>query len=314
MAPKWLNLWEHERPRQVQSRTISNYSPHSPIPEAFPSSQPFLMLPNELLDIIIEECRDDRETLMSCSLVNRALRWSSQKRLFATITLSGSHCYTTPYPFLLRLFSSSSQIASYVKSLRIHDSDKEIIPQILEQLPNIESLSIIRTPPSFIGSALKHALSRPQLQDVSFDGMTFETSEEFFELFALRREIHSLKFTDSRIETVLPSSMVPSRRCTIQDLSLQTGERETNESVDEMLRVSSTIDFGCLKRLQFWMTTAAYLPALQKLLVATKGTLEELHLHLLALGMMFRSDSSQMDDDKQLRQGRANWTSAVSHV
>lgn len=284
------------------------------IPEAFPSSQTFLMLPNELLDIIIEECRDDRETLMSCSLVNRALRWSSQKRLFATITLSGSHCYTTPYPFLLRLFSSSSQIASYVKSLRIHDSDKEIIPQILEQLPNIESLSIIRTPPSFIGSALKHALSRPQLQDVSFDGMTFETSEEFFELFALRREIHSLKFTDSRIETVLPSSMVPSRRCTIQDLSLQTGERETNESVDEMLRVSSTIDFGCLKRLQFWMTTAAYLPALQKLLVATKGTLEELHLHLLALGMMFRSDSSQMDDDKQLRQGRANWTSAVSHV
>ncbi|KAK0431096.1 hypothetical protein EV421DRAFT_198801 [Armillaria borealis] len=271
------------------------------------------MLPNELLDTIIEECRDDRETLMSCSRVNRALRWLSQKRLFAAITLSGSHC--SPYPDLLRLVSSSSQIVSHVKSLHIHDSDKEIIPQILEQLPNIESLSVLRTSPSFIGSALKCALSRPQLQDVSFDGMTFETPEEFFELFAHRREIHNLKFTDSRIETVLPSSMVPSRQCTIQNLSLQTGERETNEFVDEMLGVSSTIDFGCLKRLQFWMTTAAYILALQKLLVATKDTLEELHLHLLALGMVFRSDSTQMDDDdKQLRHGRANWMSAVSHV
>ncbi|KAK0234276.1 hypothetical protein IW262DRAFT_1452824 [Armillaria fumosa] len=241
------------------------------------------MLPNELLDTIIEECRDDKETLMSCSLVNRVLRWSSQKRLFVTITLSGSHCDTTPYPYLLRLFSSSSQITSYVKNLHIHNSDREIIPQILEQLPNIESLSIIRTPPSFISSAVMHALFRPQLQHVSFDGMTFGTSEEFFDLFALRREICSLKFTNSRIGTVLPSSMVPSQRCAIRDLSLQTEERETNEFVVEMLRVSSTIDFGCLKRLQFWMTTAAYLPALQKLLMATKDTLEELHLHLLAL-------------------------------
>ncbi|KAK0436507.1 hypothetical protein EV421DRAFT_1109599 [Armillaria borealis] len=242
------------------------------------------MLPNELLDTIIEECRDDKKTLMSCSCVNRVLRWSSQKHLFATITLSGSHCYTTPYPDLLHLVSSSSQIVSHVKRLHIHDSDKEIIPQILEQLPNIESLSILRTSPSFMGSALKRALSRPRLQNVLFEGMTFETSEEFFELFAHRREIHSLKFTDSRIETVLPSNMVPSRRCTIRDLSLQTGERETNEFIDEMLGVSSTIDFGCLKRLQFWMTTVAYLPALQKLLMATKDTLEELHLHLLALG------------------------------
>ncbi|KAK0479551.1 hypothetical protein IW261DRAFT_1564200 [Armillaria novae-zelandiae] len=241
------------------------------------------MLPNELLDTIIEECRDDKETLMSCSLVNRVLRWSSQKRLFATITLSGSHYDATPYPFLLRLISSSSQIASYVKNLRIHDSDKEIIPQILEQLPNIESLSIIQTPPSFIDNALKRALSRPRLQDVSFDGMTFGTSEEFFKLFAFRREIHSLKFTDSRIGTALPSNMVPSRRCAILGLSLQTGERETNEFVNESLRVSSTIDLGCLKQLQFRMTTAAYLPALRKLLMATKDTLEELHLHLLAL-------------------------------
>lgn len=220
---------------------------------------------------------------MSCSLVNRVFRWSSQKRLFATITLSGSHCDTAPYPHLLRLLYNSSQIASYVKNLHIHDSDREIIPHILEQLPNIESLSIIRTPPSFIGRALMHVLSRPQLQEVSFDGMTFGTSEEFFEPFALRREIHSLKFTDSRIGTVLLSSMVPSQRCAIRDLSLRTGERETNEFVDEMLRVSSTVDVSHLKRLQFWMTTAAYLPALRKLLVATKDTLEELHLHLLAL-------------------------------
>ncbi|KAK0209284.1 hypothetical protein DFS33DRAFT_523609 [Desarmillaria ectypa] len=248
------------------------------------------MLPNELLDAIIEECRDDRKTLMTCSLVNRVLQWSSQKRLFAEITLSGSYCYAThaaPYSYLLRLVSSSSQIASYVKSLRIHDSDKEIIPQILEQLPNIESLSILQTPPSFIGSALKRALSQPQLQNVTFDGMAFKTSEEFFELFAYSRGIRSVQFIDSCIEMALPSSMAPFQRCTIRDLSLRTGERETNEFVNGALGISSTIDFGRLRRLQFWMTTAAYLPALLKLLAATRDTLEELDLHLLALGMMF---------------------------
>ncbi|KAK0450568.1 uncharacterized protein EV420DRAFT_740519 [Desarmillaria tabescens] len=244
------------------------------------------MLPNELLDAIIEECRNDRQTLMACSLANRALRWSSQKRLFAEITLSGSHCYAThaaPYPSLLRLVSSSSQIASYVKSLRIHDSDKEIIPQILEQLPNIESLSIAWTSPDFIGNALTRALSRSQFQNISFDGMMFKTSEEFFELFARSTEIRSVQFSDSCIETILPSSMAPFQRCTILDLSLRTGEGETNQFVDGVLGISSTINVGHLRRLQFWMTTTAYLPALLKLLATTKGILEELELHLLAL-------------------------------
>ncbi|KAK0450558.1 uncharacterized protein EV420DRAFT_1562358 [Desarmillaria tabescens] len=244
------------------------------------------MLPNELLDAIIEECRDDRETLMACSLVNRTLRWSSQKRLFAEITLSSSHCYAThaaPYPSLLRLVSSSSMIASYVKSLRIHDSDKEIIPRILEQLPNIESLSIAWTSLDFIGNALKCALSQPQLQKISFDGIMFKTSEEFFELFAHSTEIRSVQFSDSCIQTTLPSSMAPFQRCTILDLSLRTGEGETNRFVDGVLGISSTIDVGHLTRLQFWMTTTAYLPALLKLLATTKGTLDELDLDLLAL-------------------------------
>ncbi|KAF9486214.1 hypothetical protein BDN70DRAFT_238634 [Pholiota conissans] len=76
-------------------------------------------MPQELIDQVIDYSKDQRDTLLSCSLVSRAFVHRSQQHLFAKIIL-----YPSLEIKLKILFETSSHLASYTKELSIS------VPQI----------------------------------------------------------------------------------------------------------------------------------------------------------------------------------------
>ncbi|KAF9466995.1 hypothetical protein BDZ94DRAFT_1305853 [Collybia nuda] len=72
-------------------------------------------VPQEILDNIIDEARDDWETLNACSLVSRSFLPTSRKNLFYAITINS--CMTSQG--LHNLLISNSAIANYVQELTI---------------------------------------------------------------------------------------------------------------------------------------------------------------------------------------------------
>ncbi|KAJ7768944.1 hypothetical protein B0H16DRAFT_1518698 [Mycena metata] len=132
-------------------------------------------IPQELIDNIITMVRDFR-SLKACSLVGRIFRYSSQRILLQSMTLSAS-----PLGPRVRNFSAartvledSPHIAQCVLHLNLflcHPGDFEDLPEILRRLVNVVSFSIQGSRPfewshltPGISAALFSFLSGPSVQ------------------------------------------------------------------------------------------------------------------------------------------------------
>ncbi|KAJ7059216.1 hypothetical protein C8F01DRAFT_1232273 [Mycena amicta] len=162
--------------------------------------EPEMPLPQELVDLILDFVGDS-QSLKSCALASSLLRGSSQKRLFASLTLmpqSKKRRRFTAEPFIELLSPHATHILRYVRVLTIKENPQPsgitdavtLFPAVLPNLVNLERLVIDLQWTELPGS-FKNALREATTSKVT----------------ALR--LHNVHFTSSELAALLsrPSSV-----------------------------------------------------------------------------------------------------------
>lgn len=130
--------------------------------------QDCLPIPQEVINLIIDEACDDKPTLIACSLVSSAFIPGSRRHIFSTITFT---CGQTAYPRYEQFHAlsvSNHDLPAYIRELYIKDlcydfdgpidwNNEEntdtsmsillpaILPAILKSLKNLRSLDLSST-------------------------------------------------------------------------------------------------------------------------------------------------------------------------
>ncbi|PBK65296.1 hypothetical protein ARMSODRAFT_440713 [Armillaria solidipes] len=128
------------------------------IPPSIPAASPQPIIPQELIDIIIDYLYNDTRSLRACALVASSWSGRSQQNLFLRIALAGK-----PWPdkrksrtsaeLFLRLIESAPHIPSFVRHLEIIEGDAfrsyrwlarsmPILDRILPTLTNLRTFHI----------------------------------------------------------------------------------------------------------------------------------------------------------------------------
>ncbi|KAJ7059219.1 hypothetical protein C8F01DRAFT_275194 [Mycena amicta] len=177
-------------------------------------------LPQELIDHIVSLV-DDTRTLKLCALAGSVLRATSQRRLFAELTIMPSSISSaeenpplTPTN-LLEMLLHSPHIQTYIRSLTLRLSDDSpyravwindpLLPSILGKFDNLTSLTVAKIiigatnpiprlywamfPPTF-KQAVEGLLAVPSLETLRLQQLLFVHTEE---LLGLVRQAPSLK-------------------------------------------------------------------------------------------------------------------------
>ncbi|KAL4246691.1 hypothetical protein ABKN59_009034 [Abortiporus biennis] len=110
-------------------------------------------LPQELIDTIVNHLSNDRKTLQSLSVTAPIFQYSSRRILFRSIKINCRFSKQKLERFSNLLISSSSSVGTYIQELELNDGEMSrrkpakslsiILPNFLECLPNLQSLSII---------------------------------------------------------------------------------------------------------------------------------------------------------------------------
>lgn len=171
-------------------------------------------LPQELIDVIINQV-DDRKTLKACCLVASSFVCPSQRLLFLTVDLDNQ--ILTPrkkaYTRFLRLLTLNPLLGTYVRSLRLGDSEDfgfsrswiihaKNLPQLFQLLPRLEIFSLTfnsdernwKSIPSDIRSAFERLFYLPTVQAISLEFIREFPPQLLLELMRLKRL--SLSFVD----------------------------------------------------------------------------------------------------------------------
>jgi hypothetical protein len=130
--------------------------------------RPHLRVPQEIIDHIIDEARDDKATLKTCSLTSSSLHVSSRKHLFAAITFAGED--KSRYEDFYHLSIMNPRLPTFVRELRVTGlvyirPERTILPIILKLFVNLQLLSLIAGD----YMAATWALLGPPLQAALFD-------------------------------------------------------------------------------------------------------------------------------------------------
>jgi hypothetical protein len=101
-------------------------------------------IPQDVIDLIIDELPNDRDALKQCSLVAPTFLAESQKHLFAVVRLDqDTQCYK-----LLAVLRNNPRLATYILHLTISDQysfvrrEGENLALVLELLTSLQSLSL----------------------------------------------------------------------------------------------------------------------------------------------------------------------------
>ncbi|KAF8516671.1 hypothetical protein JB92DRAFT_3142515 [Gautieria morchelliformis] len=171
-------------------------------------------LPQELINAIIEECREDRDSLLVFSLVGRTCLRSSQRHLFRSITLYAK----APTERLSRteqlgqLLITSPHLSDYIQWLVLLPSDhsepnfletEKALPLLLRKLSNLRRIAIYSlwwtTITLDLQQALHCVLMRPSIDYVKIKLARFDRMDELAYLLYAAKGLKDLSLDDIEI-------------------------------------------------------------------------------------------------------------------
>ncbi|KAF8519825.1 hypothetical protein JB92DRAFT_2897112 [Gautieria morchelliformis] len=170
-------------------------------------------LPRELIDAIIDEFREDRDSLLIFSLVDRTCLSSSQRHLFRTITLyvkaPGERLSLTER--LGQVLLTSPHLAHYIQELELLPSadwktnfleTEKALPLLLRKLSNLRRIVICSLLWTTITPDLKEALHwvlmLPSMTSIRIQLGRFDRVDELADLLYLAQDLKSLELYDIR--------------------------------------------------------------------------------------------------------------------
>jgi hypothetical protein len=104
-----------------------------------------LFIPQDVIELIIDELRDDNATLHRCAVVSRSFLPQSRKHLFFALHLDHSSISRKHCRRLGRFLARHPEIAYSIKKLYISNrllTDGETLPSVLRVVPNLQAISI----------------------------------------------------------------------------------------------------------------------------------------------------------------------------
>ncbi|KAJ6606370.1 hypothetical protein DFH09DRAFT_1299632 [Mycena vulgaris] len=237
-------------------------------------------LPQELVDIVIDDIQDDPASLKTCSYVSASFRRSSQRHIFSHITLlpPWNATSSTLCQNFYEVLVSAPHLASYVHCLDIIEGCDPDGGRIARDLPWVTSektlelvLPLLRLrhlslhctwPASFLVSSLRGTLKArlhdvihsPALKSLSLGRMTFTPSAFHFFLgdcMALKELILTSVSVYSALEVENTKTFESDARPTqLESLDLVESDGEVMEL---LLSPQSPVDLRCLRTLSIYI-------------------------------------------------------------
>lgn len=175
------------------------------------------MLPNELIDYILDKLYFDTATLLKCALVARAWVYSSQRGIFREIRLDPQFDeeprvddYLKISESLAAIFAKTPRLASYVRLLELQNFTKpnfQAKPELLnafvsivQHLSDVKQLELFDVNWKFLSPSLRSALTG-LIRANSLTGITllFFSIPTFAELVSLLGENTYLKVLETNV-------------------------------------------------------------------------------------------------------------------
>lgn len=255
------------------------------------SSNSLPELPQELIDLIIDELQTDVHTLRAGALAGRVFLHRARTHLFRQLVLAPP----LPASSLRKCRSPSSSpplsVLRYVRKLRLiglgnrgkEQWDPTELHSILDALTNLQELSIVNVD-ALVLKLVQSALSSKPLDTLFLNVLRFEDKDGFYSLI---RSFSRLKhFSLHQFQCDSPSSP-PSSLITPNELdTLELAYHSYGSDVAEML-----VDLRSLRGLKTLLVRPAStddLESIGSILDATRDTLERLDVG--AMRMISRPD------------------------
>lgn len=174
------------------------------------------VIPNELIDYILDKLYFDTATLLKCALVARAWAYPSQRGIFREIRLDPQFDeervddYLKISEFLAALFAGNPRLASYVRLLELQHFTKPNIrvkPELLnafvsivQHLSDVKKLELFDVNWKFLSPSLRSALT-DFIRTNSLTGITllFFSIPTFAELVSMLGENTFLKVLETNV-------------------------------------------------------------------------------------------------------------------
>ncbi|KAF7353717.1 hypothetical protein MVEN_01056800 [Mycena venus] len=265
------------------------------------------MLPQELIDLVIDNVQNDPATLRTSSYVSSSFRRSSQRHIFSRIRIrpprDGDTSTSTPCKKFSEILVSSPHLTSHVKHLDILDGNspdswlasEESLPHVLSRLrlKKFSYLSIrpiIRIPvhllPQTARNLLRDVINSSTLTSLTFRWLMFTPSSfhyllngatvlEELNLFG----VDILHDDDSYNQYLKKEKTAPAINSNPTQLESFTTVDSDAGVLELILRPDSPIDFRCLKTLVLSdRIDLLTVPQLEDMVSRPRRTLQHLYI------------------------------------
>lgn len=264
------------------------------------------ILPQELIDSVIDHCHDSRPTLKTCAVICKAWLSPSRSHLFHTITL-----HPPPKPKrkavvkritdaqrLFRMLQFSPQIVPYIRDLSICEgmagrewiAQEKTLPVLLSTFKNIQSFKFEREAsmqiswmdlPTDVQDALAGILASPTLLELSLVGLVFDSPVDLHWMLKACKtlrvlQVNHLLLRDGSSELLLPGIRERQQRAPLD--ILEVGPRTSTALIDSLLHPESTINVSSVRKLS--MAVSGHFADFAKLL-RSMSSIESLEIILM---------------------------------
>ncbi|KAK0436224.1 hypothetical protein EV421DRAFT_1908097 [Armillaria borealis] len=297
------------------------------IPPSIPAASPQPIVPQELIDIIIDYLYNDTHSLRACALVLPSWSGRSQQHLFSRITLAGR-----PWPdkprnrtaaeLFLRLIESAPHIPSFVRHLEIIEGDIfeydrwlgrsiPVLDRILPALANLRTLHIdfsgvLWSDVLGIHTSFISASKLPDLHKVtitSFPGVP--SWDTLFTLFE-GSNVAEICLVNVTACTLTHGSIPGSVRIPLETLSLSLESNELWRLSSSLANPSCVLQLSGLRKLRINILYSREMKVVSRLLETLHiPSLQAIEIQLEAL---HSADASHLPDISRFRHIRLTLT------
>jgi hypothetical protein len=263
------------------------------------------ILPQELIDNIIDQLHDNRPTLKSCALVCKSWLPCSRFHIFCHVSLQPPQnnifgfAKITNCQRLYRIIETSPQIVPYIRDLTICEGNvykawmgrETTLPLLLRMLRNLRRLELERSasmrmanrdmPPNLRDSIME-VLRLPSLTELKLVGFVSDTPAKFLRMFRFCQNLKVLRLShvvcadDGAVDD---NTGAISQRAQLDVLSI--GPRTSPTVVGSLLLAQSPIDLSSICQLN--LSISCEFATFAKLLRVTP-VLEHLEIDLMSDG------------------------------
>lgn len=171
-------------------------------------------LPQELVDIVIDELRDDRKSLATCVLISRQWTHTARQHLFRKVNVTGSRNIFMDFLHFLQECPNVCAVIREISVARLLKNSRDDVPavcyhvlgDVLRLLPQLSSIS-------FNGTQLQCLCPHPipvlptyHIDSLSITDMSCQ-SNTLFSLFPLFSDIGSLTIRDVQDVKAIASAL-----------------------------------------------------------------------------------------------------------